>query len=83
MSLTSFPRINKLRRFWNIHGDNDNLGPSPATDYVYRNIIRKSQNKTTFTSPCIGILLKNLTLQQGVFNLMKGQLIRPSLNIRM
>ena len=66
---------------WNIDSDERYFLSPPAADSVNRHIPSESYNQTTFATPGIRILLKYLPAQQSFFDLSKGQLIRPALNL--
>jgi hypothetical protein len=48
-----------------------------------RHLPCKTHNQATFATASIRILLQYRPSQQGFFNLSKGQLINPALNLRM
>lgn len=48
-----------------------------------RYILCKTHNQTTFAAASVGVMLKYLAPQQGLFNLNESQLIGLALNFRM
>src|SRR5712692_2140347 len=81
--LSTCPRVNKFRRTRNIYGDEHYFFSVPAAYSMNGNFLCKPDNEATFPTASISILLEDMTIQQGRFDLGKSQFLCLAFNLRM